>query len=605
MKGDDFMSNATHITHPIILSYLEGFSHKYEISAKESRDQHSLFEQYINDLVLNIYGNDPNALYEDMDTGSAFGIDGVAIFVADKLVTSIEDVDDIIEDLKKFEVNFFFTQSKTTQKFNRQEVNDFFSGVRRFFNFEKCEINELEVFWEVAKYIYTKVSKFKKRPELNLVFASLAPKDINLNDIHMKATVEQNLLGLDDLNLFSKISSPQFLGVKQIMDLQNKANSDLEISINMTKSPVAYPKDPTKKIKNGYFGLIKLADFVNILTDEVSGKRILRKGIFDDNIRYYLGAKEKVEVNHTMKEQLVGDSKHLFGVLNNGITIISDEVNLNSEELTLINYQIVNGCQTSNVIFEVLDKINLDEDIYIPARFIATNDEETKNSIIRATNSQTALKPEQLAALSPIQKALEEYYTIKRKAKEFDLYYERRTEQYRDESIQKTKIITIPSQIKATSALFLDLPHEVSGQYGKVEKKTRGMLFDEESDLSFLNVYYVSGLAWYKVERFVQNNKKKYIRARWHIIMVLKYILCKDNQIDLRINKNANTNSQVIEKALLDEEESGKYIMNAIILINEALTQNGEKIEEVLQDRKLFERKDTTSILVDYLRKSK
>lgn len=306
-----------------------------------------------------------------------------------------------------------------------------------------------------------------------------------------------------------------------------------------------------------------------------------------------------------MKEQLVGDSKHLFGVLNNGITIISDEVNLNSEELTLINYQIVNGCQTSNVIFEVLDKINLDEDIYIPARFIATNDEETKNSIIRATNSQTALKPEQLAALSPIQKALEEYYTIKRKAKEFDLYYERRTEQYRDESIQKTKIITIPSQIKATSALFLDLPHEVSGQYGKVEKKTRGMLFDEESDLSFLNVYYVSGLAWYKVERFVQNNKKKYIRARWHIIMVLKYILCKDNQIDLRINKNANTNSQVIEKALLDEEESGKYIMNAIILINEALTQNGEKIEEVLQDRKLFERKDTTSILVDYLRKSK
>lgn len=148
-------------------------------------------------------------------------------------------------------------------------------------------------FGKLQSIYIQKYLNLKKRPELNLVFASLAPKDINLNDIHMKATVEQNLLGLDDLNLFSKISSPQFLGVKQIMDLQNKANSDLEISINMTKSPVAYPKDPTKKIKNGYFGLIKLADFVNILTDEVSGKRILRKGIFDDNIRYYLGAKEK------------------------------------------------------------------------------------------------------------------------------------------------------------------------------------------------------------------------------------------------------------------------------------------------------------------------
>ncbi|MBT2158019.1 hypothetical protein KK421_00390 [Clostridioides difficile] len=37
------------------------------------------------------------------------------------------------------------------------------------------------------------------------------------------------------------------------------------------------------------------------MTDEVNNERILRKGIFNDNIRYYLGSSEKVEVNASMK----------------------------------------------------------------------------------------------------------------------------------------------------------------------------------------------------------------------------------------------------------------------------------------------------------------
>ncbi|MBT2146554.1 AIPR family protein [Clostridioides difficile] len=89
------------------------------------------------------------------------------------------------------------------------------------------------------------------------------------------------------------------------------------------------------------------------MTDEVNNERILRKGIFNDNIRYYLGSSEKVEVNASMKKQLLGDENYLFGLLNNGVTIIADNIFLSSEDLTLTNYQIVNGCQTSNVILNV------------------------------------------------------------------------------------------------------------------------------------------------------------------------------------------------------------------------------------------------------------
>ncbi|SFK72363.1 AIPR protein [Marinilactibacillus piezotolerans] len=598
------MNKQTTIKNPIISTYIKDFIEKYEITSNKAKDEHSIFESYINDLILTLYGNDPNASFYDMETKTAFGIDGVAIFVADKFVKSIEDVDDVIQNTKRFEVEFYFSQSKTSDLFNRTEINDFFTGIRRFFNFENCEIPELKEFWETAKYIYTKASKFKQPPVLNTIFASLSPNDINLSDPHLKSAVDLGINDLVDLGMFNKVLEPQFLGLKRIMELHRKINSDLEIVVNMTKTPVTYPKDVTGKIKNGYYGLIKLEEFIKILTDEVSGKKILRKGIFDDNIRYYLGSEEKIDVNYNIKNQLLGKNSYLFGVLNNGITILGDEINLNSEEMTLVNYQIVNGCQTSNVIFEVLDELKQQEDVYIPARFIATNDEETKNDIIKATNSQTTLKPEQLAALAPIQKAIEEYYKSKRQNTGFKLYYERRTEQYRDENIPKTKIINIPFQIKSTSALFLNLPHEVSGQYGKVEKKTRGLLFNNESDFGFINVYYASGLTWYKTERFVLNNyDRKYRRARWHIMMLVRYLCCKNKIVSNKIDKISNKNSELIEKVMLDEVKSNEILDCAIQIINRCLLKQNPNlsIDEILQDRKLFERKETTDILLEYV----
>ncbi|MDX5646599.1 AIPR family protein, partial [Clostridioides difficile] len=240
---------------------------------------------------------------------------------------------------------------------------------------------------------------------------------------------------------------------------------------------------------------------------------------------------------------------------------------------------------------------------YIPIRLISTEDEDTKHAIIKATNSQTQLKPEQLVALSSIQKAIEQYYNTKTRSSTCPLYYERRTEQYRDENIAKTKIINIPFQIKATSALFFDLPHEVSGQYGKVVKQTGDLLF-KDNHLSFLNSYYVSGLAWYKVERFVLNNDdgKKYRRARWHIIMLLKYLCCPHDKINLSIDKQSEENSLIIERILLDDEKTNTILKEAIEIIELSLSQK-EDIEEILADRKTFERKDTTTIIIEYVKK--
>ena len=597
----------TTISHPIIASYVEEFIHDNEIEKPYSLDKHTVFEDYMNDLILSSYTNDQNASYKDMQTENAFGIDGVAIFVSDKLISNIRDFNSVTEGLRNFDVTFYFTQVKTTPKYERNCITDFLTGVFRFFNFgeEKCSIPELQEFWELARHIYSKGNKFKNQPKLELKFVCLSARKIDLSDQHLKEDIEIGIRKLVDLNLFHNSPNIEFLGITEIMELHAKNTTALEVTVSLTKSLIPYPKDQSNKIKSSYYGLIKLIEFIDILTDNNGIVRNLRKRIFNDNIRYYLGSDERLEVNSSMKEQLLDSNKrYLFGLLNNGITIICDEIKLISDELTLINFQVVNGCQTSNVIYECIEELNKKnnaekEEIYLPIRLIATEDDETKNDIIIATNSQTPLRPEQLIALTPIQKAIEVFYNQKRDLNKFDLFYERRTEQYRDENIQKSKIINIPYQIKSASALYFDLPHEVSGQYGKVERNTKNLLF-KENDLNYLNSYYVSGLAWYRVERFVTNSEmgKKYRRARWHIIMLLKYYLCDINNIELAINKKSEINSKVIERHLLDEDECHRILSALIEIINEYAIQHSN-------DRKLFERKETTQNLIQLVRESK
>jgi AIPR protein len=592
------MSKVTKVQNPIISGYLKGFAKTNEISNNKAKDEHTLFEKFSNDIILKVYGNDVNAHFDDMETGTAFGIDGVAIFINDKMIESIEDINYACQNTKKVDVQFIFTQAKVTPKFNRSEISDFLHGINRFFNLDICEIEELRSAWENTKYLYTISNKFKNHPKLSMFFITLSTDKVDLNDLHLKSTIDNGIQNLCNKVMFDdKEITLQFFGLREIMELYKKNTNNLEIKFELDKQPVPYPKDPTGKIKSGYFGLINLKNLLVILTDDVNGQKKLRKGIFEDNIRDYLGSSEKIEVNADMKEEITGINAHLFGLLNNGITIIADEVDIVTTEVTLTNYQIVNGCQTSNVIFESMEDIKA-ENIYIPIRLIGTENEETKNSIIKATNSQTSLKAEQLVALTPEQKALEEYYSAKRNQNRFDLYYERRTEQYRNEEIQKTKILNIPLQIKATSALFLNLPHEVSGQYGKVEQSTRGQLFQ---DTKFLNSYYVSGLCWYRVEAYVRNNEegKKYRRARWHIMMLLKYIIEPNKNIVTGINKQSDDISKNIEKIMLNDNKAFALIEQTMLYIKGYLREQG--IEDISTDRKLFERKETTQGLIDFI----
>jgi len=108
-------------------------------------------------------------------------------------------------------------------------------------------------------------------------------------------------------------------------------------------------------------------------------------------------------VNNKISSTLTNKKFDIFGVLNNGVTIVAESLTPVGHKFSISNYQIVNGCQTSHVLYNNKD-IDGMENVNIPLRLIVTSDENIKNQITIATNSQTEIKPEQLAALSEFQK---------------------------------------------------------------------------------------------------------------------------------------------------------------------------------------------------------
>ena len=79
-----------------------------------------------------------------------------------------------------------------------------------------------------------------------------------------------------------------------------------------------------------------------------------------------------------------------FGILNNGITIVSPDVRVQGNEFYFRDFQIVNGCQTSNILFDSADEISGDATLML--KVVETDDPAIVDDIVRSTNRQTKVQ---------------------------------------------------------------------------------------------------------------------------------------------------------------------------------------------------------------------
>jgi hypothetical protein len=187
---------------------------------------------------------------------------------------------------------------------------------------------------------------------------------------------------------------------------------------------------------------------------------------------------------------------------------------LTGNKCVLNGFQIVNGCQTSTVLYN--QRKHFDEDhVLVPIKLVSTENEEIVNAIIRATNSMT-----------DFQKHLEAYYrTFKGTGA---LYYERRSKQWVSSPVEKTRVVTIPNQIKAIASMFLDVPHRVSGYYGTVRSRIADKIFRPEHKYI---PYYASALTLYRLDTLFRNRvlESSYKPLRWYLLMLFRKALVGDS----------------------------------------------------------------------------
>lgn len=535
---------------------LSDFMESQEIPEVSESDD---FEKFCNYAVI---ADEYNKTFDvDMvstGSGNDTGIDGIAIIVNGHLVEDTDEVNDLLEGNGFLDVTYIFIQAKTSSSFDTKEMHAFYFGVSDFFS-ESPKLprnDDILKFAEISNHIINNASDFKENPKCKTFFittGSFTPEDGNL-----LAAVNTATENLRSYNLFEKIENA-VLGANELGKLYRKSK-------NPTTSTFVFSNKVTlpdvEGINEAYFGIVPFSEFKKILTDD--NEHML--SVFDDNVRDFQGVSNPV--NQGISETLTSDTPNLFSVLNNGVTVVADSIKTAGNNLTISDYQIVNGCQTSNVLYESRGIENI-ETISIPLRLIVTNNEDVKAKITVSTNSQTAIKKEQLSAMSDFQKNLEHYYSsIDGEGK---LYYERRAKQYNsNRNIIKRKIITVPIQIKSFYSMFHQNPHLVTSYFGSLVKNVGeqgSKIFEPDHQFA---PYYLAGLTFYRLDSLFNSGEidRKYRKVKFYLTMLVPMIASDDELPPLNSQRKVERYCAPLIKKLNDEEKCKKIFLTAAQIID-------------------------------------
>ena len=202
------------------------------------------------------------------------------------------------------------------------------------------------------------------------------------------------------------------------------------LEISTERSPEPYMLHDIGPNPNG-MPIKVLVGFANVNQFTRLVDRYSNNELFELNVRYFLGAGK--EVNRRIISTVTSDHSSWFGFMNNGVSITADEVIVDGSRsggkmrIRLSNMQIINGCQTVNALYhakyakELKDKFQGNSNVMVRIYEIDPANREFLDALIIATNSQNAIRPQDLVANDPIQIALQRLYA------EYGVGYERKT----------------------------------------------------------------------------------------------------------------------------------------------------------------------------------
>jgi hypothetical protein len=477
-------------------------SQKRQELAPETSDQ-DFFELFCAEQIL----KDFDLSYEEIQSGIVDGehdggADSIYSFVNGELIYEDFDTSPFKKDVK---VELHIIQSKTSGGFSEVPINKLISLTRNLLRLD-ADYSQLTQYNAAVKgaidNFRTAYRELAARfPELKIRYYYASKKA----DAHVHDNLQKKADELLDVakELFQDADvGVEFIGARRLLELARR-RPKTTYDLRVTKSLTA---------ESGYIVLSTLSDYNAFLRDE-DGE--VRKGLFESNVRDFQGTTEvNAEIDKTLQNEQSAD----FWWMNNGVTVLASRATLNGEIVSIANPQIVNGLQTSTQIARHFTT-NAGTDVRkVMVKIVSSEDEETRDKIIKATNSQNAVQPASLRATDKVQRDIEE--TLKAAG----LYYDRRKNYYKNEGKPADKIISIPLMAQAVMSLILARPDTARARPSSLIKDNSvySKVFSEDHPIS---LYLVAGSLARMVDRVLKSRSELTARDRANLRFYVLYWL--------------------------------------------------------------------------------
>jgi hypothetical protein len=451
---------------------------------------------------------------DDVVTGQGDeGIDAAAVIVDESVIASVEDCQAIFSSPRRnHDVDVLFIQAKRSESFDLGDFLKFKEGILRFAN--QSPYMAADDVLKDGRSMFDVV--MKEVPKLRNGKPSITARFV-ATGVYQKPPALETALNdfvnqLHELGLFHDIDV-RFVDREELTRLWVGTYSGVEASLPAF-STAALPN--ITGIDEAYLAVVRASDFVNNLLLTEDGN--LRYQVFEENVRSFLGPENVV--NASIAATLASEAASRFPVLNNGITLVCPDVKLQGTTLHLTNYQIVNGCQTSNVLFQHRESLG---DVMVNIKVVKTQLEDVFSELVRATNSQTKVDDTQFLSLRPIIRRVEQFFNTY-EGLEGRLYLERRDRQYVGLEIPAVRIFSLHNAAKCVAAMYCNRP-ELASRYPKqMYDELTGFIFAETTKEI---IFYASCLTMYRFSLLVSNNviPQNMKRLKWHVLALCRALI--------------------------------------------------------------------------------
>jgi hypothetical protein len=541
--------------HLVVESHLSEFSKNFPSAYEESKQ----FEAFLNYSVIRQFTGETLDPFDLVNHGDDPGIDGAMAIIGDTYAATNDELRAALDShVRDVEVTILFTQAKRSESWKKSDINTFSMAVMDFLSenpsFPMSE--KLSEAREIFFSLFEDIGKIKNgKPN---VLAYYATTDRASEALEINAAFDALARDLKNIGYFFEINVIP-LDRDKIAELWLAAGGSTRAQIE-TIGIAPFPKAPG--IDASYVATITAQNFVQRILTDGDGK--LRQRIYDENVRDYIGSDN--EVNIEIADTIIDQEKQKrFGVMNNGVTIVSPDVRVQGNELFLRDFQIINGCQTSNVLYE--NRAALGPEANLMVKVVHAKEPTFVEDIVRSTNRQSKVQDEQFLATIEALKGIEKYFDARNENDEQRLYFERRKNQYLGRGIPAIRVFDVKHLARCVGAMFVERPDLASRYPNRLTSELKDAVYNPQFDEE---IYYTAALAHYRIGLHFGNQRidQKFSNLKWHLLMGIKILLDEGEGANLSHRKIRDLCERIRKLVTSNEAKDIQILENICSIIS-------------------------------------